>query len=75
MAWKCKQCGGEIVNITTRLNSTLSEIKKDGGIGKRYAHKKHDFVYEEKLKCLECGEYTLGTGTQALKRVAEWIDE
>lgn len=72
MSWKCKECGGEVVEIVVVPITIIRSIKKDGKSGKILAQQKHKTAHSKDFVCLSCKEEAPVTYKDSLKMMAEW---
>lgn len=75
MAWVCKECGGEIVEISVVPVTIIRSIKKDGKNGKILAQQKHKIEHSKDYICLGCEEKAPVVYKNSLKSMAEWEDK
>ncbi|MGL4865587.1 MAG: hypothetical protein ACRC4T_21025 [Cetobacterium sp.] len=74
MAWACKKCGGEVVQIAVAPMTIIKYIKKDGKSGKILAQQKHKIEHSKDFICLSCKEKAPVIYKDSLKLIAEWED-
>lgn len=75
MAWKCKKCGGEVVEIDVVPFTIIREIKKSGKAGKALFKKQHKITHDRKFQCLNCKENAPVVYKDSLKMIANWEDK
>lgn len=74
MAWKCKKCGAEIVQIDVVPCKITREIKENGKTGK-IIEKEDNLIDDRYYKCLSCKKKANGLFINSLKTIAEWSDD
>lgn len=75
MAWVCKECGGEVVEISVVPVTIVRSIKKDGKREKILAQQKHKIEHSKEYVCLGCKEKATAIYKDSLKNIAEWEDK
>lgn len=73
MAWKCKECGGEIHAIVTLSISKTFTLSKNGGLKKCLTRKPSEETTGINYFCDKCNNYW-ENGTQ-LEDIAEWVKD